>query len=494
MRILVADDSKTNLSLITNSLVKLGHEVITANNGKEAIKEFIECQPDLIILDVVMEGMSGLECAKQIRSLNVNLWIPIIFLSGSIDDDSIAKGIDAGGDDYLSKPFSETTLAAKIKAMQRISDMRKKLFEATEQLTILSTTDTLTGINNRFQFNRSIKEQIHQSIEHDQVFALLFIDLDKFKIVNDSLGHQVGDALLIQVTHRLQSCIRSDDFLARMGGDEFAIILNNITDYSITETITKRIISSLATPFNLSNQVIHITTSIGITYYPGDATTEEDLLRNADIAMYQAKQAGRNNYKFYNKNLERTDNANLSDSSILTHIISQDLTPPDLPAFTHQNEAEANVIDVLNCTVINTNICLELKNIQKILPLAKLTILPNCPDYMVGMLNLAGKSIPVVDLGVRLSLTRVEPYSLNTPVILCTFFDRNNMPQSVALIVDKILEIENLDRHELHLSDYIDKPDYPILGSITSRHGLAFLINLQNVFSTENKELVKIKA
>ena len=478
MRILVADDSKTNRSLITNSLVKLGHEVIAAKNGKEAVEEFTQCQPDLIILDVVMEGMSGLECAKKIRSLNIDAWIPIIFLSGSIDDASIAKGIDAGGDDYLSKPYSETTLAAKIKAMQRISDMRKKLFDATEQLTILSTTDTLTGVNNRFQFNRSIKEQIHQSIEHDQVFALLFVDLDKFKIINDSLGHQAGDDLLIQATHRLQSCIRGDDFLARMGGDEFAILLNNITDSTITEIITKRIIASLAKPFHIADQDVHVTASIGITYYPADAATEEDLLKNADIAMYQAKQAGRNNYKFFNKADKNTLFHNIAETAITTSV----------------NQDESQKIDVLNCTAINTNICIELKNIQKILPLAKLTKMPNCPNYMVGMLNLAGKSIPVVDLAVRLSLARVESYSLNTPIVLCTYIDDQKNAQSVALIVDKILEIESLNHHELHLSDYVDKSNHPILGSITSRQGLAFLINLQNIFAISNQAMVQIKA
>ena len=160
MQILVADDSKTNLNLISRSLQQLGHEVVPAKSAQEAIELFKLSRPDLIILDVVMDSMDGFECAKQIRALNPGDWIPIIFLSGSVDDESISKGIDAGGDDYLTKPFSEIKLAAKIKAMQRISSMRQELFQATQKLEELSSTDSLTGIYNRLQFNKTIKEKI----------------------------------------------------------------------------------------------------------------------------------------------------------------------------------------------------------------------------------------------------------------------------------------------------------------------------------------------
>src|SRR3990167_4133982 len=156
MKILVADDSKAALSLITDSLTQLGHTVLPANSGQEAIDIFLSNRPDLIILDVVMDDVNGFETAKRIRSIDTNEWIPIIFLSASVDDASLAKGIDAGGDDYLTKPFSDVTLAAKIKAMQRIADMRQKLFETSQKLFLLSSTDPLTGIYNRLQFERSI--------------------------------------------------------------------------------------------------------------------------------------------------------------------------------------------------------------------------------------------------------------------------------------------------------------------------------------------------
>ncbi len=160
MKILVADDSQTNLVLLADALVRLGHEVTATKSGEEAIVAFLKAKPDLIILDVLMDGMTGFECAAKIREIEPDEWIPIIFLSASVDDESIASGIDAGGDDYLTKPFSQITLSAKIKAMQRISDMRKNLYAATCKLSLLSSTDALTGIYNRLQFNSSIVEKI----------------------------------------------------------------------------------------------------------------------------------------------------------------------------------------------------------------------------------------------------------------------------------------------------------------------------------------------
>jgi diguanylate cyclase (GGDEF)-like protein len=303
MKILVTDDSRTNLALITNSLNKLGHEVLPALSGEEAIKTFKSNRPDLILLDVVMDGMDGFECAKQIRAIDSTDWIPIIFISASVDDDSISRGINAGGDDYLTKPFSDITLAAKIKAMQRISDMRNKLFEYTQVLQALSRTDSLTGLNNRFQFDTVIQEKINHAHHHGTMFAVLFLDLDHFKVVNDNLGHQTGDLLIKSVATRLKSCLRLSDFIARMGGDEFAIILSDISDPGLVIHVGNKIIAELEAPYDLVGQEVVVSSSIGSCIYPIDGTKAEELMRNADTAMYYAKTTGRNNYKDFNINL-----------------------------------------------------------------------------------------------------------------------------------------------------------------------------------------------
>ena len=303
MRILVADDSRTNLALISDSLHKLGHQVLPARNGEEAIAIFQGERPDLILLDVVMDGIDGFECASRIRAIDSSDWIPIIFISSSVDDESISRGINAGGDDYLTKPFSHITLAAKIKAMQRISDMRQKLCESTRVLQELSTTDSLTGLRNRFQFDVTIKEKINHAQRHDTQFALLFLDLDHFKKINDNLGHLAGDLLIKNVAQRLQKSLRLSDFIARMGGDEFAIILDDIKDPHIQGNVAAKILAELQQPYDLFGTNVVVGSSIGSCVYPTDGESAEELMRNADTAMYYAKAMGRNNYQRFDLSL-----------------------------------------------------------------------------------------------------------------------------------------------------------------------------------------------
>jgi diguanylate cyclase (GGDEF)-like protein len=305
VKILVADDSKVNLMLITLVLKEQGHTVVIVTTGEQAIHEFQRERPDLVILDVVMEGMDGFECAKQIRAISTDDWIPIIFLSNSIDDVSVAKGIDAGGDDYLAKPFSKTTLIAKIKAMQRISDMRQQLYKLTKELSVMSATDALTGIYNRFQFDISIFERLNMADRFHRQMALLFVDLDNFKLVNDSFGHHIGDLLIKEIASRLKTCLRKEDFIARIGGDEFAIILSDIEKPEVAGDIAQKLLDVLTPDYYLSDKIVRISASIGIACYPSLGVTRESIVKSADIAMYHAKELGRNSYQYYTGEIEQ---------------------------------------------------------------------------------------------------------------------------------------------------------------------------------------------
>ncbi len=305
VKILVADDSKTNLAIISSSLQRLGHDVIAVRSGEEAIQAFQKEQPDLIILDVVMEGMSGFECATKLREINLEEWIPIIFLSASVDDDSLVKGINAGGDDYITKPFSEVTLEAKIKAMQRISEMRKKLYNTAQELKVLSSTDTLTGTYNRFQFEKSIKEKLAAADRHGLMLTVMFVDLDHFKSINDTFGHHIGDLLIKEVANRLKKCLRIDDFIARIGGDEFVLILIDKDTMRVSENVAKKILTELSKTFTLDGNTVRISTSIGIACYPHEGTTHDNIVQSADIAMYHAKELGRNNFQYFTAELNQ---------------------------------------------------------------------------------------------------------------------------------------------------------------------------------------------
>lgn len=453
MKILVADDSKTNLALITDSLEKLGHEVMPATSGSQAIEMFRNNRPDLVILDVVMEGMDGFECAKGIRLISEDSWIPIIFLSGSVDDASIAKGIDAGGDDYLTKPFSEVKLAAKIKAMQRISTMRKELFDATQKLTKLSSTDSLTGVYNRFQFNKIIREKIAMATRKKGIFALLFLDLDKFKLINDTQGHLAGDQLLIQVTQRLSGCLRAHDFLARMGGDEFAIILSDIDNPQQINTVCQKIVSTLSSAYMIEGESVQTSCSIGIVLYPTDGKDTETLSKKADIAMYAAKNAGRNNYKYFvpdmlKENHQEDSHKKLPEDSSQKHII-------------------------MHCLVETTQIGIELDFVKKNLPLMELTPLPNSPNYLVGVMNLAGESIPVIDLSARLNFPKTHDYSIDTPMVLCA-----DGTHQIAFIVDKIIGIDEVAHSDLQMQAYNQEPDSFFLATINRGSTLSLLLNM----------------
>lgn len=303
MKILVADDSRTFLELITNSLITLGHDVTSVNSGEEAIKEFQISPPDLVILDVNMSGMNGFDCARQIRKISHDDWIPIIFLSALVNDESIAQGIEAGGDDYLTKPYSDVTLEAKIKAMQRIAEMRQQLLMKTNELKRISTTDILTGLFNRFHFEIILNKRMAAAIRHNYNIGILFIDLDYFKTINDTFGHGVGDLLLKDVAFRLQKNTRIDDAICRIGGDEFVVILNNVESLHDAGEVARKLIDEISKEYIINDLTIRISASIGVTCYPEQPGEPATVIQNADIAMYAAKELGKNNFQFYTEAL-----------------------------------------------------------------------------------------------------------------------------------------------------------------------------------------------
>jgi diguanylate cyclase (GGDEF)-like protein len=163
--------------------------------------------------------------------------------------------------------------------------------------------DALTELPNRALFQDRLRQTILSSKRNNEMFALLFLDLDQFKKINDSLGHHVGDEVLIQVAKRFKNVLREEDTLSRLGGDEFTIILKNIKSGKSAATVAQKLLNSMKTPLEVSHHTLHISSSIGISIYPNDATTQEDLLKYADTAMYKAKDEGRNNFQFYSSEM-----------------------------------------------------------------------------------------------------------------------------------------------------------------------------------------------
>jgi diguanylate cyclase (GGDEF)-like protein len=168
------------------------------------------------------------------------------------------------------------------------------------QLLQLAHYDQITNLPNRVLFLDRFHQVLTNAHRHNQPVTLMYLDLDRFKEVNDTLGHDMGDILLKEVAERLMKCVRADDIVARMGGDEFTVILNNVNHQINTERITQSILNKLTEPFNLGGEVVYISASIGISVYPANGTEVDALLKNADQAMYFAKQSGRNRYHYFN--------------------------------------------------------------------------------------------------------------------------------------------------------------------------------------------------
>lgn len=199
--------------------------------------------------------------------------------------------------------FLILVFAALFRESRLLSLSRQREREQAAQVEYMAYHDTLTGLANRSLFSTFLQQELLLAKRHDHIFSVLFLDLDKFKQINDTLGHDAGDELLIQVAQRLKSCLRSSDVVARIGGDEFVALLHCLKGENCGETVAQKIISTVAEPYNILGHDLKITISIGISMYPQHGLDEHTLMKNADIAMYHAKTHGRNNYQFYSPDL-----------------------------------------------------------------------------------------------------------------------------------------------------------------------------------------------
>jgi len=312
-KILVVDDSRTQLEWLAQVLAREGYVVSRASDGKEAIRRVRTDPPDLVLLDMILPDMDGLEVLRIVKARPENQFIPVILLSVKADVDSKVTGLRIGADDFLAKPFAEAEILARCAAMLRIKHLQERLHDVQRKLEEQSITDSLTGLKNRRFFDERLHEEFRRAQRYGDYLSLIMIDLDHFKEVNDRFGHPSGDAVLQEASSLIRASIRDPDICARYGGEEFAVILPK-THMSGALAVAERIWRELAAkeyviPPNApssaavdaaANRTVRVTASLGIAFYPSkDITTGELLLRFADQALYQAKRAGRNTICLY---------------------------------------------------------------------------------------------------------------------------------------------------------------------------------------------------
>jgi len=299
MKIVVAEDDPVTRRLLKTSLEKWQYEVILAADGIQAMEILSDPDsPQIAVLDWMMPGIDGVEICRELRKSNAGPYVYILLLTSRTAKDDVLTGLDAGADDYLVKPFDVLELQARLRTGKRIIDLQGQLISAREAMRDQATHDPLTGAWNRRALVEIIKREFERVRRQKGSLALLMLDLDHFKRVNDTMGHQVGDLVLQEVTKRVHSVIRPYDSLGRYGGEEFLVLIPGYDSQSALDVGERIRLSISSAPFATGLNSLQLTLSIGIACIGTDLDMEQ-LIRHADEAMYRAKSEGRNLCKLW---------------------------------------------------------------------------------------------------------------------------------------------------------------------------------------------------
>jgi diguanylate cyclase (GGDEF)-like protein len=305
-RILVVEDSMSQAEAVKGFLERSGYEVLHVEDGKSAIREAVSGEVDLILLDLLLPDMSGVEVCRWLKLNRATRMIPILMLTSKGEVEDRVSGLEAGAEDYLSKPYSEMELNARIFALLRtkalqdeLSETNARLQELLADVEMLARTDPLTKLYNRRHIQEYVDREIKAAWRYGSPLSLLMIDIDRFKEINDHYGHRSGDSVLEEISNIIRENVREVDTVGRWGGEEFVVVLPRCTKQD-AELLANRILHGVArNEFNATPDV-KVTVSIGVAGIPDQAAeTSDSLLDAADRAMYMAKKEGRNKVHSY---------------------------------------------------------------------------------------------------------------------------------------------------------------------------------------------------
>ena len=296
MKVLAAEDNPVFQSMLANMLTKWGYDPVVARDGNEAWEALQQPDgPQLAILDWMMPGLNGVDICRGVRAAGREPYVYILLLTARTDSRDLVEGMEAGADDYLTKPFQAPELRVRLRAGRRILELQHQLMAAREALREQATHDGLTGLLNRCAILRTLDRELTRASRERHALAVLMVDLDRFKHINDTHGHAAGDAVLREAARRMREAVRNYDSVGRYGGEEFVIVLPGC-DETGSLAHADRIRQTFARePFRVEQLELTVTSSIGVSFRTDPSENDShELLREADLALYLAKANGRN--------------------------------------------------------------------------------------------------------------------------------------------------------------------------------------------------------
>lgn len=333
-KILLAEDDDVGARHLKQSLVRMGYQVTgMVRTGEEAVESIAENRPDIILMDITLGGK--IDGISAVQAIHAQEDIPIIYLTANSDSEVFERAKQTEPYAYLIKPYELYQLQnaieialikqgyiSKLKLAEKeirllnneLSSINKGLKQeialrerVEKQLRYKATHDQLTGLPNRVLLFDRMKQSFAFETRHNTLIALMMLDLDNFKNINDTMGHLSGDILLKKVALALQKCIRQYDTVGRLGGDEFVLIINDADTIQDIIAFAEQIQTVFQKPFDILGQQTYVTTSIGVAVYPLHGSSIETLLKKADMAMYVAKKNGRNTFRFFSDSMDIED-------------------------------------------------------------------------------------------------------------------------------------------------------------------------------------------
>ena len=296
--ILIVDDQPSDVLMLSEAVRDLG-EVHVASDGRMALEVARFCRPDLVLLDIQMPQMNGFEICRAMKADPKLCDAAILFVTSHTQSENEIKALEYGGVDFIQKPLNLPVARAHVRAHLNLRAEAKKL----------AYYDALTGLPNRVLLQDRAEQALQKAQRGQGRVAMLLLDLDNFKSINDSVGHSVGDAVLKELAWRLSDSSRAIDTVSRQGGDEFVILLPDVQRFEAIGDCVERLLATIAQPIEVDGNAYRLSASIGIGVFPDDSADLEALYRHADAAMYQAKQDGRNRYRFFSQNIESSTRA-----------------------------------------------------------------------------------------------------------------------------------------------------------------------------------------